>query len=138
MSGAVFLDTSGWLAAINPRESRHHEVLTAYEAVLAGNGLAVTTNLVVGEMQILLSRSLGPHVGVTFLDRLRADARHEVVWADAELTWAATDRWLRPFAEHRFSLCDAVSFEVMRQRRVRRALTLDRHFAIAGFQALGA
>jgi len=34
----------------------------------------------------------------------------------------------------KLSLCDAASFIVMRDRHVRRALTLDRHFQDAGFE----
>jgi predicted nucleic acid-binding protein len=43
---------------------------------------------------------------------------------------------LRPYPEQRFSRCDAVSGEVMRRRRMRRALALDGHFQTAGFEAL--
>jgi uncharacterized protein len=35
-----------------------------------------------------------------------------------------------------YSLCDAVSFILMRQRRIRSALTLDRHFDQEDFQRL--
>ena len=32
-----------------------------------------------------------------------------------------------------FSLADAVSFAVMKARKIREALTLDAHFGVAGF-----
>jgi predicted nucleic acid-binding protein len=55
---------------------------------------------------------------------------------DRDLRLAAVERWLRPYDDQAFSLTDAVSFEVMRRGRIRRALALDRHFATAGFEIL--
>jgi predicted nucleic acid-binding protein len=132
----LFLDTSGWLAALVTREARHIEAQTVYADVLGGGGHFVTTGLVVAEMHVLLVRYRGPAAGLAFLERLAADPAHEVVHPDADLLAAAVDRWLRPFQDHPLSLADAVSFEVMRQRRLRRALALDRHFALAGFDTL--
>jgi predicted nucleic acid-binding protein len=138
VSRAIFLDTSAWFAAMNPREAAHPAALAAYEQALRTGATLVTTNLVLGEMQVLLMRLLGPGAGVEFLDQVRADARHEVVWCDAELGQAAVDRWLRPFRAERLSLCDAVSFEVMDRRRISWALTLDRRFRVAGYGVLPA
>jgi len=53
----TFLDTAGWFAAHNPRKSRHADALAAYRGWMEQELPLVTTNLVVGEMQILLSRS---------------------------------------------------------------------------------
>lgn len=36
----------------------------------------------------------------------------------------------------RFSLCDAISFELMQRERLVKALTFDQHFATAGFEIL--
>ncbi len=131
---AAFLDTSGWFAALSPREQGHQAAKAIYRKWLEdGTGL-VTTNLVVAEMQILLSRTRGSEFAVGFLDSLYQDPAHEVVFADRDLERAAMDRWLRPFSDQRFSLADAVSFEVMRERRIRDALALDQHFAVAGFR----
>lgn len=131
---AAFLDTSGWFAALSPKEAKHRPVLAAYRRWIDDGVTLVTTNLVVAEMQILLSRFRGADEGLRFLDALYQDPSHEVVFVDRELERSAVDQWLRRFRDQRLSLADAVSFEVMRERRIRQALALDEHFALAGFE----
>ena len=132
MSGA-FLDTSGWFAALSPKEAHHKAARATYVSWIERGEQLVTTNLVVAEMQILLSRFRGPAEGLRFLDSLYQDPTHEVVFVDRDLERAAVDRWLRRFGEQRLSLADAVSFEVMRMRRLRRVLALGAHFEAAGY-----
>jgi len=96
----------------------------------------VTSNLVVAEMQILVSRFRGADEGLRLLDSLYQDPTHEVVFVDRDLERAATDRWLCRYSDQPLSLADAVSFEVMRSRRIRQALALDDHFALAGFECV--
>lgn len=134
MSGILFLDTSGWLAALSAREAAHAHARQAYVGQVTEGGTLLTTSLVVAEMHTLIMRFRGTAPALDFLDRLAADASHEVVDVDRDLRVAAIERWLRRFRDHEFSLADAVSFEVMRRRRVRRALALDRHFVEAGFE----
>ncbi len=134
---AAFLDTAGWFAALSPKAARHKPALLAYRGLIEGKALLVTTNLVVAEMQILISRFRGAAAGIAFLDALYADPSHEVVFVDRDTERMAVDRWLRRFSDQHLSLADAVSFEVMRARRLRRALTLNAHFARAGFETLG-
>ena len=131
-----FLDTSGWFAALSPREPKHRVALETYKERIEAGDRLVTTNLVVAQMQILLSRFRGPGEGLRFLDSLYQDPSHEVVFVDRALERDAVDRWLRRFADQPISLADAVSFEVMRTRRMTRALALDRHFQVAGFTIL--
>ena len=66
------------------------------------------------------------------------------------VSWAANQCWrvawtqqptmtltfLQQYADKSFSLADCVSFIVMRQRGIERALAFDRHFIQAGFQKL--
>ena len=54
--------------------------------------------------------------------------------SNAPLENAAVNHWLMRYANQPFSMVDAVSFAIMAERGTRAALTLDRHFAIAGFQ----
>lgn len=93
----------------------------------------MTTNLVVAEMQVLLTRFRGADEGRRFLDSLYRDASHRVVFVDRDLERSATENWLRRFRDQRLSLADAVSFEVMRAENIGEALALDAHFEVAGF-----
>lgn len=135
MKPGLLLDTSAWFAALNVREQHHQRAERHYQDALAGGRVAlVTTNLVVAEMHALLTRRQGAAAGVRFLDRLAEDPLHEVAWVTRDMERRAIDRWLRPFGDHRFSLTDATSFEVMRERGTRVAFALDRHFTTAGFE----
>jgi predicted nucleic acid-binding protein len=129
----TFLDASGWFAALSPRDQYHGSAAPFYQDLLGGRRRIVTTNLVIAEVHSLLVRT-SADTGVRFLDRLYSDPRHEVIWASRDLERAAVDRWLRPFLKVRFSLTDAVSFEVMRLQGVKRAFSYDRHFVAAGFE----
>jgi uncharacterized protein len=135
MNAGIFLDASGWFGALSPRDQHHPAAVDVYHRLLAERGARlVTTNLVVAEVHALLVRAGGADAGLRFLDRLRHDLSHEVVWSTPELEQAAADRWLRPFRGIALSLTDAVSFEVMRTAGLRRAFTFDRHFEAAGFE----
>lgn len=130
----AFLDTSGWFAALSPREAKHRAALAAYRQWIEAGAELVTTNLVVAEMQILLMRFRGPDEGLRFLDSVYQDPTHHVVFATRELERAAVDQWIRRYRDQRLSIADAVSFEVMRSRRIRQVLALDEHFELAGFE----
>jgi len=58
-----------------------------------------------------------------------------MVHCDRERLESAWREFVRN-ADPRLSLCDALSFVVMRERGVTRALSLDRHFSRAGFELL--
>ncbi len=49
----------------------------------------------------------------------------------------AVEDWLEPYADQDFSFTDAVSFAVMAERGIAEAITIDSHFAAAGFRMVG-
>ena len=59
----------------------------------------------------------------------------EIVGLESEQLAAAWREFVRN-PDPKLSLCDAASFIVMRDRAVRRAFTLDRHFHEAGFEVV--
>jgi uncharacterized protein len=138
VSSSIFVDTSGWLAAINSRDSYYHDVVKTYDDLVARKTSFVTSNLVVAEMHALTVRERGASDGCTLLDAIYADPLYRVVSVDRDLESDATDRWLRRFTKSKFSLTDAVSFEIMRRERITEALALDHHFEVAGYRLLPA
>jgi predicted nucleic acid-binding protein len=130
----LFLDTAGWFAALTPRESGHAKARKSYSGAAKAGERLVTTSLVVAEMHAMVLRWANIRAGQDFLELALETGTHTVVDADPELLGAAVARWIKRFNDKPFSLCDAVSFEVMRRERITRVLTFDKHFTMAGFE----
>lgn len=132
-----FADTSWWVAWALPGDRRHRAALDALASLGRGEQV-LTTNLVVGETWTFLRRRVGHRAAVAFVDRigqLRDTAGlvvHRVSVEQEDAAWA----WLRRHDEREYSLVDATSFEVMRDRRLREAFAFDLDFAAAGFVEL--
>lgn len=123
------VDTSFWVALLLPRDAHHDEARAIWEA---DPGPLLCTNHVVGETWTFLRRRAGHGQAVAFLEALTASPRVATVDAEAPAEVEAL-RWLRRHDERDYSFVDAVSFEVMRRRRLSEALAFDGDFAAAGF-----
>lgn len=131
----LFVDTSAWYPAIVASHPDHAAVAAAlHDAVRAGARL-VTTNLIVAETHALLLHRTGRQVALTFA-RTVIEPPTVVVWSNPELERRALEDWLDRYHDQDFSLTDAVSFAIMKSRGMSQALTLDRHFATAGFHTV--
>jgi predicted nucleic acid-binding protein len=134
VSEVVFLDTSGWLAAVNPKDTHHRAAAETYDGYTRARTTFVTSNLVIAEMHALVVRERGPKAGCGLMDAVYADPLYRVIAVDRDLESRAVDNWLRRFTEVRFSLTDAVSFQIMKNERISDAFALDHHFETAGFR----
>jgi predicted nucleic acid-binding protein len=131
----ILVDTSAWYPLAVPTHPDHAPLRDALRARVAAGVRVVTTNLIVAETHALLLRRVHGAAARTFV-RLVQQPPNLVVRATADLEQSALDDWLERYADQPFSLADAVSFAVMAERRIEEALTLDRHFAVAGFTVL--
>jgi predicted nucleic acid-binding protein len=134
VAAELFVDTSGWFPLAVRGAPGHERLARILRERVAAGARIVTTNLVVAETQILLRRRAGRAAALRFVRQVGAPPT-AVVHSTADLEAAALRDWL-PFEDQEFSLADAVSFAVMRERGIREVLALDRHFAAAGFTAL--
>lgn len=121
---------------MSPRENGHAAARDAYATAASRGVQLVTSVLVIAEMHTLILRWRGPRDGERFLALALESGSHAVVAPEADVVHVALDRWIRRFADQSVSLCDAVSFEVMRRQRLSRALTFDQRFRVAGFETL--
>jgi predicted nucleic acid-binding protein len=92
--------------------------------------------MILGELHSHLRYLRGAPEARAALTHLLDDPAHEWIEVADDLVRGAVAGWLARFADQRFSLVDAVSFEVMRRERVTQAFAFDRHFEVAGFDLL--
>ena len=132
MAAELFVDTSAWYPAVVRSHPDHAGVAEAMTERVSRGVRIVTTNLIVSETHALLLHRVGRSAALQFVQAVR-ESPNLVVDSSAELERDAILQWLVKFADQDFSLTDAVSFAVMKRRKIREALTLDAHFAAAGF-----
>jgi len=128
----MLLDTSGLLCLHNRAEPFHDQARTLYRAV----HVRLTHSYVLAEFVALANaRRLLRVAALTFVVDLVENPDIETVWVDETLHREAMALLLAR-QDKTYSLCDAVSFVLMRQQRLTAALTTDHHFEQEGFQRL--
>lgn len=128
----LFIDTSAWYPLADAGHLDHESLANELKSRILGGARIVTTNLVVAETHVLLLRRAGRQAAMAFLESVH-QTPNQVEYATPRRVETAIAGWLDAFADQSFSLADAVSFAVMDELGIREALTLDRHFATAGF-----
>lgn len=134
MAAEVFVDTSAWYPLLLTSHAEHQRIAALARRLVQRGRRIVTTNLVVAETHALVMRRVGVATALTFVQTVTSPP-NLIVRSTAELEEQAVTDWLARYADQDFSLTDAVSFAVMRERRISEALTLDHHFEVAGFAA---
>ena len=128
----VFADTSYYVALLGPNDAHHEHALDWSQRLL---GRVVVTEYVLVELGSALSGLEDRHLYVPFVEELLKDSGTIFVGASQRLLREGLTLFAaRPDKE--WSLVDCISFIVMKQKRLQEALTTDRHFVQAGFQAL--
>jgi predicted nucleic acid-binding protein len=128
----MLLDTSGLYALLDASESRHHKARQEFDRAAA----PFTHAYVLAELVPLCQVRGVPRATILeFVSGLLTSGEIEVSWADRTLHEAAHQLLLaRP--DKTYSLCDAASFILMKQRHEMEALTTDHHFEQEGFVRL--
>ena len=132
----ALVDTGALLALSRRRDQHHRRAVEIAERHLVSGGEYVGTTLILGELHSHLLYLRGTDEARKVLQSLLDDPVHEWVDVSPGLVRDAVTNWLARFADQRFSLVDAVSFEVMRRNKLSHAFAFDEHFLVAGFDLL--
>jgi len=125
----MLLDTSGLLCLYHQSEPFHQQAIQAYKT----SQVWLTHSYILAEFVALTTARRFPRTPVLeYLEALMDHPDIEMIWIDEQLHRAAFALLLAR-RDKEYSLCDAVSFVVMRQRNLYRALTTDKHFEQEGF-----
>jgi uncharacterized protein len=95
----------------------------------------ITTNWVLVELGNFLAGTPGRQLFMPFVRELRDDSRFVLLRSPDSLVDEGMDMYGRR-KDKEWSMTDCISFVVMRQHDLSKALTSDRHFEQAGFEAL--
>ncbi len=134
-TAAYFADTSFWIA-LSHKPDQHHRRASAWSKRLIEEGACIlATEAVLWEWMNALAAGGTRRTTVEGYRRCHQDPKIEVV-PFAPDTIAAAVRFYEARGDKDWSLTDCLSFLVMEQRRIPRALTTDRHFQQAGFEAV--
>ncbi len=135
MAADVFVDSSGFYALLSRKDERHRDADDFVRKASKTGRRFVTTDHVVDETAtLLMARGLTELVPALF-ESVFASALCRISWMDSDRFRSAMTLLLRNL-DRGWSFTDCASFAVMRELRLREALSKDHHFADAGFRAL--
>ncbi|MGB2900750.1 MAG: PIN domain-containing protein [Candidatus Acidiferrum sp.] len=130
----VFADTGYWIAFVNPRDQIHAKAVSVTQQLASARIL--TSEMVLAEVLNSFSDA-GPlrHAVGSMVQRLRCNRDVIIVPQTSGQSEGALRRY-KQAVDKSWSLTDCASFQVMEAEHIQAALTLDQHFAQAGFETL--
>ena len=129
------MDTAGWIACVNAADLAHKRAVASRDGWLRDGGGLVTTDYIVDETLTFLRVRYGLSVAKAWWHQVGSSSRVRWEYISLERADKARELFFR-YTDKEFSFTDCTSFVVMRELKLRDALTTDRHFAQAGFRTL--
>lgn len=133
----LFVDTAGWMMLADSNDPQHEAARAERDTWLEAGGVLVSSDFVMDETLTLLRVRLGLGAAEAWWNQVEGSRRLLWEWIDG-LRAEKARRWFFRWRDKSFSFTDCTSFVLMKERRIKSALTSDRHFALAGFRTLPA
>jgi len=132
---SVFVDTSGFLALADSSDE-HHRTATALQQNLRKRGYRfITSDYVIDESVTLLLVRHSHRGAANFLETVEKSESLEIEWVASETFFKAAALF-RSRPDKEWSFTDCTTFIIMKELKIREALTSDHHFKQAGFTSL--
>ena len=133
----LFVDTAGWMACADQADPAHHRALESRDAALESGCVLVTTDYVIDETLTLLRVRLRLAAAEAWWAQIEGSSRLRWEWIGMARAEKARDVFFR-HRDKSYSFTDCTSFVVMKELKLKQALTTDRHFRQMGFEDLPA
>lgn len=131
----LFVDTAGWMAMADAKDPVHKPTIAARTEWMEKGGTLVTSNYIVDETLTLIRMRLGIDAASKWWDLVSESPRCYIEWISPERAQKSL-LWFFKWWDQSFSFTDCTSFVVMRELRLEKVLTTDKHFKTAGFEIL--
>ncbi|MFA6305339.1 MAG: PIN domain-containing protein [Candidatus Gracilibacteria bacterium] len=132
----VFADSGFFIAVVNKEDGVHRLALSVLESFFKSGTEFVTTDYVLDEVFTWMRCKIKLPVSevVRFANSLQV-GQMSIVNINKNIFGKAFEMMVR-YDDHFFSFTDCVSFAVMKELKIKDAVTTDKHFAEAGFNNL--
>jgi predicted nucleic acid-binding protein len=127
---AIFVDTSGFIAGLDPDDPFHNSAARLFIRARNEHWELVTTNYIIHESWALMQRRFGWGAVDDFLSGLLPLCR--IIYVGEE-EFRDGERRCGRMRRRLLSVTDCISFEVMSNRGILEAIAFDRHFDEQGF-----
>jgi predicted nucleic acid-binding protein len=124
MSGDLFVDTSGFFALLARRDAKHAAARRILKRAKADRRGLVTTDYVLDETATLLKARGEARLAEALFERVQLSPACTVHWTDPE-RFAAVRTFFLKHLDQAWSFTDCLSFCVMKDLKLREALTTD-------------
>ncbi|MFQ5422011.1 MAG: type II toxin-antitoxin system VapC family toxin [Anaerolineae bacterium] len=135
MGPELFLDTSYAIALASDKDHFHQLAVEIATQIKKDHAYLITTRAVMLEIGNGLSGRRYREAAIQLLDAIEADPTVGIVPL-TETLYAQALKLYRERPDKEWGLVDCISFVVMQERKIRQALTADKHFQQAGFEVL--
>ena len=135
MTDSFFLDTAFAIALIFPKDFFHEKALELAKQVEKTKARLVTTRAIVIEIGNALSKEGLRKSAVELIDSMEADEMISII-SISDGVYKDAFKLFRSRLDKEWGLTDCISFVVMKQQGITKALTTDQHFQQAGFITL--
>jgi len=131
----VFLDAVYAIALSSPTDQHHQRAKALAEQFTTDGTRLITTQAVALEIGNALAKQRYRAAAIELLESLEEDPKVEMIQISEDLYKRAFQLY-RERLDKEWGLTDCISFIVMQDHGLVKALTTDEHFRQAGFQAL--
>lgn len=132
---SLFADTGYFIALLSQSDALHEKALKLAKALAAKRVELVTTEAVLIETLDGFARYRYRSIAAMLIRELENDSDVEIMTTTTARFKAALELY-NDRIDKTWGMTDCISFVVMREKRIKQALTADRHFVQAGFEVL--
>lgn len=129
------MDTAGWMACADAADPAHQGASRSRDAALESGNILVTTDYVIDETLTLIRTRLTLAAAEAWWAQLEGSSRVRWEWIGMDRAEKARDVFFR-HRDKSYSFTDCTSFVVMKELKLKQALTTDRHFRQMGFEVI--
>ncbi len=124
----IFVDTSAFIAIVNPKDSHHTEAITRRKCIKEEKIQCYTSNLVLYETLTWLAIKLGPDAAVQLGEGILQESPHlNMLYLDREDELASL-KVLKKYHQIPLSFADASSLHFIHKYQLDQVFGFDEHF----------